>query len=178
MIKLKKVADGIPNFGYLLISFASLVVFLISLLPNLNYKIADIGHHASLIFLYSSLGLIIKNSMFNKSNFYRFFLLSVSFLLIAILFKILHIDFSIEMFVIAFSFMLLSYAVYFFKKKNKSILDYFKLIYFSSFIILKLITVSHYSYYNEIWLINFISTLIVVILIYFKYKNSYNWFSQ
>ncbi len=176
MLKLKSIADSIPNLGYILFSTASLLIFIIAFLFNFGSYKLDIADTASLIFLYSSLGLIIKNSQFDKSKFYRFFLLSLSLLLISAVFKLLHIR-SKEMFIIAFIFAILSYSVYFLKKKSKSILDYIKWFYFSSFMLLKLITINHYFYFDEIWVMNFISTVLIVILIYIKHLKTPNWLS-
>ncbi len=175
MLNLKRIADNIPNFGYLIFASISLLTFVFVFIFNLNQKALDIS---SLIFFYSSLGLIIKNSNFHKSKFHRFFLLGISVLLIGALFKILHLSYSKEVMLIAFAFFLMSYFLYFLKKKNKNILDSFKLLYVTSLIIFKVIDINHYLYYDEVWIINFFSTIPIIILIYLKYKNTPNWLSD
>ncbi|OEJ98729.1 hypothetical protein A8C32_05900 [Flavivirga aquatica] len=128
MIKLVRIIDAIPNLGYLLFSAASLLIFLLTYFFNYNVNTLDITETASLIFGYSALGFIIKNGSFtkNKNKFFKFFLLSISVLLIGTVLKILHLNYSKKVFLLSFSLMSLSYSLYFVKKKYKLVLDYFK----------------------------------------------------
>lgn len=176
MLNIKQIANGIPNYGYLLFCIFSLTFFLIGLFLNFEEKTLNT---LSVIFLYAALGFIIKNSLFfHKSIYYKILLMNIALILIGVALLISHITYSKIILTAFILSIILIFTIYIINKKRKTMLDYLKWFYVTSFILLKAINFNHYLFFNEIWVINFISTVLIVILIYIKHKPIFNWINQ
>jgi hypothetical protein len=122
-------------------SFIGLLSFFIEI-----DKATWIAEIAGSVFLLTASYLLLKNGTLIKAREYRLMSLSISVLIFATMFKIMHWPYSAILFGIGFFSMIAIYSSHFIKKSVKSWIDIGKLIFLISFVTSKYITLMHWPY--------------------------------
>jgi len=148
----------------LLIIGVGIVIYVLNIAENLGINILSLGG----ITLYvSGFYLLYKNGNIQKTIYWNFIKFSSGFVLISILMKILHLRFANEIMMLSFMIIGLIYFIYFLRKKNKLILDYFKVSWILMFLTSSLFLVFHWKYGDEIQVIStilFIASVFALII--------------
>jgi len=88
--------------------------------------------------------MLVTNGTFIKTRYFRLLKLGVAILLIGMILKILHWSGKDLIFIIGFTEMIVVYTLSFSKKPIKKRLDYLKLIWVFTFVIIKAMSFLHY----------------------------------
>jgi hypothetical protein len=131
-----------------------LVLIVLVLLMALSQSVVpdtllnDALHAISLISIAGNLAILMMliNGTFRRSKYFRYVYGVVGFLIVAVIFKILHLPFADQLMSLPFLLILILYLLHFFSKPVKDHLDY-----------LKLITVFFLSLTSALYALNFLS---------------------
>jgi len=103
--------------------------------------------------------LLLKNGTFIKNKLFK---ISISIFIIEILFKIMHFPFAGPMIILSFLSISILYTIHFFKKQNKVMVDYLKLIILYIAVFEWVFSLLHWPY---AWEIQYMSGFIFLIFI-------------
>lgn len=152
-----------------------LVLLGFSILFIIPVAFIDIGYAyltaISIAFNYAGIALLAKNGGFIRSGWLRYLSISISLLLIAILFKILHLPGADVLFIITFAAIFAIYSAWFITKQEKGLMDIIKVIWLLFFLSGALFKLMHWPYADilvAIDLILFIVLLAFLIIPNFK----------
>jgi hypothetical protein len=101
------------------------------------------------IFYMAAVALLVENGTLIRSKLVYVMGISIACIVIGSLFKIQHWDMAFEILVIGLSTYLCVYLVHFFRKSNRTVLDYLKLIWVILYITFSLDTVLHIYFIKE-----------------------------
>ncbi|HYG15213.1 MAG TPA: hypothetical protein VEC12_05620 [Bacteroidia bacterium] len=156
------------NSTLLMLLGASILLIIPAAFVDIGYAYLTV---MSAAFNYAGISLLIKNGSFIRSNFMRYLSISISLLLIAILFKIVHLRGADILFIVAFTAVFTIYFVWFIKKHKKQLTDIIKAAWLLFFLSGALFKLMHWPYADilvAIDLILFIFLLASLIIPNFK----------
>lgn len=126
---------------------------------------------ADAAFLFAGVALLLKNGQFVYSKYIRFLSLSLAIFVVAILFKIQHWP-GADIMLMAFPIVVtIIYALWFFSKPTKQLLDVLKLLWVPVFLASVITKMLHFPYSVELYLtqlVFFVAMLSVFISKNFK----------
>ncbi len=148
------------------------VLGVISVLYVLGYFIPVDTKHGALVgaaLLYAGVALLLKNGTFVYSKYVRFLSVLFALFIVAILFKILNLQGANILLIAIPVGVTLLYAVWFFNKPQKQLLDILKLLWVPVFLASVLFKMLHWLYSIEINLSQLV--LFIIILAIFITQN-------
>lgn len=111
----------------------------------------------------SGLGLMVDNgTIFKHKPLSRLISIAIGLEVLAVIMRLLHLPFNQFFFVITLSIVGVIYQIHFFKKPQKKLLDYFKVLWLTFFVLALIFETNHFPLGREF-------SLLSVILFYLTY---------
>lgn len=121
----------------------------------LGYFIPTTANYAVIAdaaFLYAGVGLLVKNGTFIYSKNVRFLNILFGLLILSVLLKLFHLPGANVLLILFFADIAILYAIWFFNKQEKKILDVLKVVWLPFFLASVLFKMLHWPYNVELYL--------------------------
>lgn len=121
-------------------------------------------------FIFMGTYLLVKNGEFIKTKESRLTRLSISIIIVGVLFKIMHWPMSGPILAVGFLSILIFYLIYIIRKGKRNLVVWIKLIFLTTFLMGRFFKMAHWPYSDELTIASFL-LLCALIFEFIRNKN-------